>query len=439
MRRALPGFPWQPARGIPKLNINIPIKEALAAVVPKIRTAREFVLQVQSYAVQLRQDKPNSRILPELEQLRDSLIAQQSQLDQWVVKAKTAGEDSVAISHSTAEIGKISDEILEEKASFDKLRESAHLIMEVEPQPKSDVVAPVVSEPPVPEPPDPDVQFKLRLKELLLRIQGFKADDLDYKKQMAKLATDARAVAQKQDFVAANGLLDKVDKLLVDHAELTKENAEHFATKMTQLKPRITNAANNTSPHVAELAKFIKQAAKLKSGDNYVAALNVLGEVEKLLDVIESAGAPVSPASALPTIPADDFVRLQGRWRDAQASAAKQLEDLGKQILQLPDVQNDSRFSEVKQVVDRLPQLIPNLEMCYITTWIALLKVERMPRVHQQNAISTINTYLKQLAASTVLQELAVFAKKNFNVQLSSATDLETALREVETELTTSP
>jgi hypothetical protein len=132
-----------------------------------------------------------------------------------------------------------------------------------------------------------------------------------------------------------------------------------------------------------------------------------------------------------------NYAKLLLDWRSAQQRAADNLSSLGTAILALEEVQDDPRFAGVASAVKTLPGLVPTFgeELADHLDGAMSAGQTEAGKAHLRAAIKTIASYRQQLAGVPALAALANLAKRSVGFELAAHAELDTALANIEREV----
>jgi hypothetical protein len=127
------------------------------------------------------------------------------------------------------------------------------------------------------------------------------------------------------------------------------------------------------------------------------------------------------------------YPKLLLQWRTAQGQARAAVEELGRSLLAMPEVQADPRFERARQAVTMLPGLIPDLGSDLVDLLDKGITAASDDAI-AADALAIIGTYRGSLAAATSLGRLEAFAQKHAD-GLSMLATLDAALAGIATSL----
>lgn len=197
--------------------------------------------------------------------------------------------------------------------------------------------------------------------------------------------------------------------------------------RLAAMEPRVLEA-QKTRTGEAQWMPLFMSAQELAGAGKFAEAMAVLNRLDGLLS------KPVEPR-AQPTQGVVNYAKLLLRWREAQAQAATALTDLGKQLLAVPEVQQDPRFARLQTLVAGLPKLVPTFGEALADQLDAAANGGPQAAENRTAARATIAAYRQQLNAVPVLAALEGFAQRNLGANLPSATALSEALAELDATL----
>jgi len=220
------------------------------------------------------------------------------------------------------------------------------------------------------------------------------------------------------------------------------ELAALFKERLTALLPDIKALAGTRAGDEARL--LASEAGAFARKMDFLKASQLLDQAQQLLTKGAPAGAArqseASPEAldgkAAPSpMGVVSYAKLLLRWREAQARAAANLTELGRLLLDLPEVQSDPRLAQVQQAAAGLPHLIPKFGEELADHLDMAANGGPNAADSRTAALATIGAYRKQLAAVPVLAKLGEFALRNLKADLPSAGELDAALGELEAAL----
>ncbi len=177
-------------------------------------------------------------------------------------------------------------------------------------------------------------------------------------------------------------------------AQTDAEAVAALQRELTGLIGQIPQAAGGDAGRRAELVKLASVAndsLKQKALDAAEAGILKLNEALKQSPATAANGAEAG-GSADTSAP----VRLLARWLDARRQAHETIVQIGRTLLDLPEVQSDPRFERVRTAVAALPALIPDFG----------------DQTDGRLSPDTVATWRRQLDAAAALSDVERFAQR---------------------------
>ena len=180
------------------------------------------------------------------------------------------------------------------------------------------------------------------------------------------------------------------------------------------LRARLAQAAQPLFALKAEGAPELPQLmAALESARSGLAGPDgptLLDTLEQLIARAQSAGR--SRQAKASNVRGIAYPKLLLEWRAAQGAAQTVVAELGRAVLAMPEVQSDPRLDLAKQAVTMLPGLIPDLGGDLADLLDKGINAGSDAAIAAE-ALATIATYRRNLAAATTLGRLDGFAKRH--------------------------
>lgn len=132
------------------------------------------------------------------------------------------------------------------------------------------------------------------------------------------------------------------------------------------------------------------------------------------------------------------YPKLLLRWRRAQAVLSESLNQISSNLLARKDVIADPRFEDVKKCAALLPTLVPTFGGELEDAIDAGINEGQGPRAAELagKAVGIIDAYRQQVAAAAKLKQLEAFASGDLASSVPLGGELDAALTELRTELT---
>jgi hypothetical protein len=321
-----------------------------------------------------------------------------------------------------------------------------------------DELEPLLAPPSAPPPPAPAPQPAQGGAEVIKRLNGMTANIKaalagPNKARVQALFVSVNGLIKNKDFAAAGAALDELEPLVAKPAGAPPAAsaavplappqaaaptpptapahdaalAAEWERRVIALEPKVL-AAQKTRASEAKWMTMFMSAQDLGSDGDFAKSLVILDKLEGLLSA-PPAQTKVATEGVV------NYAKLLLRWREAQANAAANLTELGRQLLSLPEVQSDPRLEQVQRAAAGLPNLIPKFGEELADHLDAAANGGPKAAESRSAALATIGAYRKQLTAVPVLAKLGDFARKNLKANLPSAAELDAALGEVEAAL----
>ncbi len=156
--------------------------------------------------------------------------------------------------------------------------------------------------------------------------------------------------------------------------------------------PQVAGDDAGRRAELVKLASVANESLKQKALDAAEAGILKLREALKQAPATAANGAEAGgPAGAsAPT-------RLLARWLDARLQAHDTIVQIGRTLLDLPEVQSDPRFERVRAAVAALPELIPDFA----------------DQTDGRLSPDTVATWRRQFDAAAVLSDMERFAQRH--------------------------
>jgi hypothetical protein len=205
-------------------------------------------------------------------------------------------------------------------------------------------------------------------------------------------------------------------------------DAQALLARLAQTAQPLSALKAEGAPELPQLLTALEAARSGLAGPDGPVLLDTL---EQLIARARSAGRGRQAKTS--NVRGIAYPKLLLVWRAAQGKAQAVVAELGRIVLAMPEVQTDPRFDLAKQAVTMLPGLIPELGSELADLLDKGINAGSDAAI-ASDALATITTYRRNLAAAATLGRLDGFAK-TYGGGLSVLATLDGALASIASNL----